>query len=129
MQPGYSSTATEIKEGAKCRPLFCLRQIGSNHIQFENLKFKSFSVVLKITKTGGKKYEPRVGVKRKRRGSVQYMVNQFGLLVCILCFLDNVADPLKSTVLMPLSRLRGGEKRAQSDAKIRSWWFSVVSLY
>ena len=33
------------------------------------------------------------------------MVNQFGFLICVLCFLDNAAVPFKITVLMPLLRL------------------------
>ena len=55
-----------------------------------------------IKKNWGKKYEARVGIKR--RGSGYYGVNQFGFLLCVLCFLDNAAVPFKITVLMPLLR-------------------------
>ena len=105
MQPGYSSTAIKIKEGVNYRPLFCFRQVCGDHIQFEKLKFKAVRVCAENNKkkNWGKKYEARVGIKR--RGSGYYMVNQFGFLICVLCFLDNAAVPFKITVLMPLLRL------------------------
>lgn len=83
--------------------------------------------VLKIVKNAGKKYKARVGVKRRPSG--YYVVNQFGFLACVLCFIDNAADPFKITVLVPFLRLHGRGKRAQSEARIRSWRFSIASLY
>lgn len=63
------------------------------------MKFKAFRVCAENNKKyWGKKYEARVGIKR--RGSGYYVVNQFGFLICVLCLLDSAAVPFKITALM-----------------------------